>query len=439
MIRKRSLRFSILPFLVFLFFFQTAGTGTPLAIAKRTPPPAGQGKAASSEAASGQINAKAAFLAEVSTGTLLLEQSPDEIIEPASFTKVLTLYLVFEALKQGVIHLTDEAWVSETAWRTGGSKMFVSVGSKVPLEELIKGIAVVSGNDACVAVAEHLQGSTEGFVDAMNRKAAELGMKNSHFLNPHGLPAEGQVTTARDMATLAVAYLQRFPEALRFHSMQEFTYNNITQHNRNRLLFKDAAVDGLKTGFVSAAGYHLTATSQREGMRLVAVVMGAATPGIREREAMRLLNYGFRHYTMVQPFPAGQPLATIKVWKGVKDSLSLFPAEAATFLIPQAQKNSLRWEVSAPTEVTAPVEATQPLGEVIFYVGGEPKKTVALNGREDVAQAGLAKRAWQTVVRVDKINWRWVGGITGGIVLVLALFFFVARRRSSSRKFKSFS
>jgi D-alanyl-D-alanine carboxypeptidase (penicillin-binding protein 5/6) len=221
--------------------------------------------------------------------------------------------------------------------------------------------------------------------------------------------------------------------------MQEFTYNNITQHNRNRLLFKDATVDGLKTGFVSAAGYHLTATSQREGMRLVAVVMGAATPGVREREAMRLLNYGFRHYAMVQPFPDGQPLATVKVWKGVKDSLSLFPAEAATFLIAQAQKNSLRWEVSAPTEVTAPVEATQPLGEVIFYIGGEPKKKVALNSREDVAQAGLAKRAWQTVVRVDKINWRWVGGITGGIVLVPALFFFVARRRSSSRKFKSFS
>lgn len=175
-----------------------------------------------------------------------------------------------------------------------------------------------------MAAAEHLSGSVDAFVDAMNRKARELGMNNTHFLNPHGLPADGQVTTARDMALLDSSYLKRFPDALRFHSMREYTYNNITQYNRNRLLLKDSTVDGLKTGFVTASGYHLAATARRDGMRLLAVVMGASTPAIREREALKLLNFGFRYYSLVQPFPEGQPLATVKVWKGVKDEVGLF-------------------------------------------------------------------------------------------------------------------
>jgi serine-type D-Ala-D-Ala carboxypeptidase (penicillin-binding protein 5/6) len=438
MLRGRLFHFSILPLAAFLFFCQIAGIGVRSAMAKKAKPAVAQPKAAGSDNAPGQISTKSAVLEEVSTGTILFEQNGDEIIEPASFTKVLTLYLTFEALQQGLVHLNDEVLVSETAWRTGGSKMFVGVGSRVPLEELIKGVAVVSGNDACVAVAEHLHGSVDAFVDAMNRKASELGMKNSHFLNPHGLPADGQITTARDMATLATAYLQRFPEALRFHSMQEYSYNNISQHNRNRLLFKDPSVDGLKTGFVAAAGYHLTATAQRDGMRLLAVVMGAATPPIREREALKLLNFGFRHYAMVQPFPLGQPLATVKVWKGVKDSLGLYPTEAASFLIPQTQKNALRWEVSAQTEVTAPVQARQPLGEVVFYVSGEPKKSVTLASREDVARAGWFKVVWQSVVRVDRIDWRWLVGIAGGIVLVVGLFLLIANRGVSSKRFKPF-
>jgi D-alanyl-D-alanine carboxypeptidase (penicillin-binding protein 5/6) len=386
------------------------------------------------EATPGQVNARSAVLVEASTGTVLFEQNADEPIEPASFTKVLTLYLVFDALRQGIIHLNDEVYINETAWRTGGSKMFIGVGTKVPLEELIKGITVVSGNDACIAVAEHVSGSVDAFVDAMNKQAEALGMTKSRFLNPDGLPAQGQVTTARDMATLDSAYLQRFPEAIRYHSIQEFTFNNITQRNRNRLLFKDPSVDGLKTGFVGAAGYHLAATAKREDMRLLAVVMGASTPGIREREAAKLLNFGFRYYALVQPFPENQPVATIQVWKGLRDSLALFPDQTASYLISQAQKKSLRWEVHAPKEITAPIKSEQAVGEMVFFVDDQPKKTVNLVSREDIGRAGWAKRAWQTVLQIQKINWRWVGGIAGGIVLIVTLVVFISNRRSSMRR-----
>lgn len=400
-----------------------------------TSKPGQEPKTASGEPSPGQINARAALLVEVSTGTVLFEQNADDAIEPASFTKILSLYLVFEQLQAGRLHLNDEIWISEAAWRTGGSKMFVGIGTKVPLEELLKGIAVVSGNDACVAAAEHLAGSTDTFVDNMNAKAKELGMNRSRFMNPHGLPADGQITTARDMALLDAAYLRRFPESLRFHSMHDYTYNNITQYNRNHLILKDAAIDGLKTGFVGAAGYHLSATSQKDGMRLLAVVMGAASPRIREQEALKLLNFGFRYYTLVQPFPKGQPLATAKVWKGEVDEAGLFAQDAPAFLISQAQKNQLRWEVHAPKEITAPLPAGQTLGEVVFYVSDQPRRTVALVNNDELKPGGWFKRTWQTLLFVHSFDWRWVAGISGGILLAVVLFFVVTGARGRSRRF----
>ncbi len=401
---------------------------------KGAPADKSQGKGAASESSPGEVNAKAAILMEVSTGTILYEQNADELIEPASFTKVLSLYLIFEALQRGNIQMKDEVYISDLAWRTKGSKMFVGVGTRVPLEELLKGIAVVSGNDGCVAAAEHLSGSVEAFVDNMNRKAKQLGMDRSRFLNPHGLPAEGQITTARDMATLGAAYIRQFPQALGYHSMKEYTYNNITQHNRNHLLNKDPTVDGLKTGFVAAAGYHLAGTAQREGMRLLAVVMGAETPRIREREAMKLLNFGFRYYTMVHPFPEGQPVTTIQIWKGEKDEIGLYPTEMAAFIIPRAQKNQLRWEVRTTKDVVAPIKINEALGEVVFYVSDQPKRTVALVSQEDVNQAGWFKRTWQTLLQIHKLDWRWFAGITGGIALVLIVAFLLANRRQGFRR-----
>lgn len=387
-----------------------------------------------------EVNAEAAVLMEVSTGTILFEHNADKIIEPASFTKVLTLYLIFENLEKGVIHLNDDVFVSERAWRTGGSKMFVGVGSKVPLEELIKGIAVVSGNDACLAVAEQLYGSEESFVSAMNQKAAELGMSHSEFRNPHGLPDAKQLTTARDMAILDGAYLKRFPNSLKYHAMREYTYNGITQYNRNRLLLKDATVDGLKTGYVAAAGYHLSATAERDGMRLLAVVMGAKTPGIREREALNLLNYGFRNFALIQPFPKDKPVATVKVWKGMENSLNLYPSEEAALLVSQRDKNAIRWEIDAPTEVNAPIAAQQALGKIVFFVSDQAKKTVPLVSEKDIAQAGLFKRLWHSVagIRLPDVSWQWLSAISGGIFVLALLVILVMNRRSTkrSRNFK---
>jgi serine-type D-Ala-D-Ala carboxypeptidase (penicillin-binding protein 5/6) len=390
-----------------------------------------KGTGSATEISPGQINARSAILMEVSTGTVLFEQNADEPIEPASFTKIATLYLVFEGLKQGKIHMNDEVYISEAAWRTGGSKMFVGLHTKVPLEELVKGIAVVSGNDACVAAAEHLSGSVDTFMDALNRKAKELGMARTRFLNPHGLPADGQITTARDMATLDLAYLRNFPDALRYHSMREYTYNDIPQYNRNHLLLKDPTVDGLKTGYVAASGYHLSATAQRDSMRLIAIVMGAAAPAVREREALKLLNYGFRYFALVQPFPEGQSIAKAKVWKGEKDELELYPKEKAAFLIPQSQKSLLRWDIKAPADVTAPISVGQELGELTFLVSGEPKRTVPLVSREDVPPGGLFKRIWHTLITTFTIDWRWFSGITGAIAILFIGGMIIAGRRPS--------
>jgi D-alanyl-D-alanine carboxypeptidase (penicillin-binding protein 5/6) len=228
------------------------------------------------------------------SGSVLYEQNPDDLIAPASITKILTLYLVFEAIKQGEVRLSDEVEVSRLAASASGSRMGLRAGTRVSLEELIKGIAVVSGNDACVAAAEHISGSVGRFVNRMNVKARELGMTRSHFMTPNGLPAAGQLTTARDIAKLSVAYLHRFPESLNIHSMQSYAYGRHCHHNANRLLGKCPGVDGLKTGFVCASGYNISATGKRNGVRILAVVMGARSAGVRCSEAEKLLEAGFR-------------------------------------------------------------------------------------------------------------------------------------------------
>ena len=241
-----------------------------------------------------KLAAHSAILMDMTTGRVLFTQNPNTPIQPASITKVLTLYLADEAIRDGRVRPGDPVKISRKAERTRGSKMFVEAGSEILLEELLKGVAVVSANDASVAVAEHIGGSVEKFVARMNRTARALGMKQSVFKNPNGLPAKGQVTTAKDMLILACEYLQRFPEALDIHSQQYFTYRDITQHNRNVLLARYPNADGLKTGWVRKAGYHIVATAKRGETRLIAVVMGAKTPAIRARETEKLLDEGFR-------------------------------------------------------------------------------------------------------------------------------------------------
>jgi D-alanyl-D-alanine carboxypeptidase len=241
-----------------------------------------------------KLKAKSAILINDNNGTILYAKNPDRPMQPASLTKILSLYLVNEAIIEGRIHPADKVKISANAQITGGSSMYLVDETEVPLDDLIKGMAVVSANDASIAVAEHLGGSINDFVSMMNAKAKALNMKRSHFVNPNGLPAKGQVTTARDILKLSRAYIRDFPEALQIHSMQEYTFANITQRNSNTLLTQCEDVDGLKTGFVRAAGFHLVATAKRGETRLIAVVMGEKNPRIRTQDTTRLLEQGFR-------------------------------------------------------------------------------------------------------------------------------------------------
>jgi serine-type D-Ala-D-Ala carboxypeptidase (penicillin-binding protein 5/6) len=241
-----------------------------------------------------KLTVRSAILMDMTAGRILYTHNADDPLPPASITKLLSLYLVDEAIREGRVHPTDPVKISRNAGRTGGSKMFIQAGSEIPLGELLKGIAVVSANDASVAVAEYIGGNVERFVEQMNLKARELGMSQSCFKNPNGLPARGQYTTARDMMILSCDYLRRFPECLDLHSQRYYTYRDITQRNRNSLLGQYPDVDGLKTGWIVKSGYHLVATAKRGNTRLIAVVMGAKTPSIRARETERLLDEGFR-------------------------------------------------------------------------------------------------------------------------------------------------
>lgn len=236
---------------------------------------------------------QSAIVMNAATGEILFQKDADRPLQPASVTKILSLYLIYEAIGEGRARFQEPVKISKKAWRTGGTRMFVDPGSEVRLDELIKGMSVVSANDASVALAEYIEGSEDAFVRKMNRKALLLGMTHSTFKNAHGLPAKGQRTTARDMARLSRDYIQRFPQSLQIHAMQFYTYHNITQHNRNLLLRRYPGTDGLKTGYVHAAGYHIIATARRGDTRLIALVMGARTPAIRLRETAKLLDQGF--------------------------------------------------------------------------------------------------------------------------------------------------
>lgn len=241
-----------------------------------------------------KIKAQSAVLKNLNTGEILLSKNADRGIPPASITKVLTLYLVFEAIEEGKADPDDRVMISRKASRMKGSRMYVGEGEEVSLDDLIKGTAIVSGNDAAIAIAEYVDGDVDAFVRRMNRKARALGMTRSHFRNPNGLPARGQVTTARDVLKLSESYLDRFPQSLEIHSMTSYTFQDVTQQNSNHLLEMCPDVDGLKTGFTRKSGYHIVVTAQRNGMRLMAVVMGAKSSSVRDREARRLIEEGFR-------------------------------------------------------------------------------------------------------------------------------------------------
>jgi D-alanyl-D-alanine carboxypeptidase (penicillin-binding protein 5/6) len=385
------------------------------------------------------VHAKSAVLMEAASGQMLVSQNQDEKIGPASFVKVLTLYVVYDMLKNGKVKLTDEVYVSKKAWEESGrdgSTMFLKLGSKVPLEELIKGIAIVSGNDACVAVAEHISGSVEMFVKVMNETAQKLGMTNSHFDSPHGWPSAQQYTTTYDMAILARRYISDFPEALKLHSTLEYTYAGILQYNRNRLLRKDSSVDGLKTGWFAEAGYHLLATAKRDERRLIAVVMGAKSPSVREEEVLKLLNYGYRNFAFESLFARGQILDELPVWKGTSNRLPIVPGEEGMIVVPADQKNKLVKEKILPEYVVAPVEKNQVIGQYTVKVGANVIRSIPLVAQTDVPQAGFIKIALDSVLyffgRVKVLTYILLGMVI--IVLaVIAMNFLARTRRHKSR------
>jgi D-alanyl-D-alanine carboxypeptidase (penicillin-binding protein 5/6) len=351
-----------------------------------------------------EVNALGAVLLDAKSGEFIYEQNPMERISPASLVKILTLFLVFDAVKSDQVRLDDNVLISKKAWRTRGSKMFIKVGDYVPLAELVKGIAVVSGNDACVAVAEFLQGSEQAFVKKMNEKLNDIGIGNTRIQTVHGLPASDQYTTASDVALLARAYIRTHPEALQYHKLNEFTSEGVTQSNRNRLLWRDPSVDGLKTGYISEAGYHLIATAQRDDQRLISVILGAPNPRVREREALRLLNYGFRNYASVPLFEKGQVLLKLPIWKGEVEKVGLIAAKSGVITVPRSLRRYVSWRSETPENLLAPVQKGERLGKALITAKDEVLKSIALIADREVPQGSLLKRMVHTLAIQSKEN-----------------------------------
>jgi len=339
------------------------------------------------------VSAKAAVLMDAYSGQILYEKNAQERLDPASLTKIMTVYLAFDALQNGTAKLTDEVEISEAAWRLGGSSMFLDIGDKVTLEQLLKGITVASGNDATVAVAEKLSGTVEAFVAAMNEQAAALGLPDTHFVNPHGLTAPEHYMSAADTAKLARTHLLKHPEAIAFHSQKEFQYNiENVQQNRNRLLWTYPGCDGLKTGQTEKAGYCLVATAKREEMRLIAVIMGADSIATREAEATNLLNYGFSNYTSVFLQDKSQPLQSLRIWRGAKTILPVGVAESVYQTVDKADQGNVTTEMILDKKVFAPVAAGQKVGELIIKVNGQAVRQVDIVALEAVERGGFFRR-----------------------------------------------
>lgn len=344
-----------------------------------------------------QIAAKSYILMDATSGEIIVEENAREQLPPASLTKMMTAYIVEYEMAQGNVSPSDDVLISVKAWRTGGSKMFIKEGNRVSLEDLLKGIIIQSGNDASVAVAEHIAGSEGAFADIMNQHAQILGMNDSHFVNATGLPSKEHYSSAYDLALLARAIIQDFPEQYSIYSEKYFTYNNIRQPNRNRLLWRDKSVDGLKTGHTDAAGYCMVTSAVRDDMRLISVVMGTSSEEARARETQKLLNYGFRYYETHELYKAGQVLLDSKVWAGQSDLLNLGVAKDVVVTIPRGQKGKLEASLDVDSIIKAPVNTGQEFGRVKVMLEGEVVVDEALIALQPIEEAGFFKRIWDLI------------------------------------------
>jgi D-alanyl-D-alanine carboxypeptidase (penicillin-binding protein 5/6) len=364
------------------------------ALAQRPPTPTPAPPKGLPMPAAPTLGANSYILLDFNSGHVLVESNPDMRVEPASITKVMTSYVVFTELAGGNIKLDDLVNVSETAWRTGGSRMFIEPLMEVTVEQLLMGMVIQSGNDASVALAEHLAGSEDAFAGLMNHYAQQMGMTNSNFMNATGLPHEDHYTTARDVALLSVALIADFPGYYRWYSEKEYSFNNIRQHNRNNLLWRDPAVDGLKTGHTQAAGYCLAASAKRDGMRLVSVVLGSNSESSRVSESQTLLNYGFRFYETVQLYKAGQELAQGKVWKGEGEQIRLGIENELFVTIPRGRYDDLDAQVEMLPELIAPIAEGTEVGQIFIRLEDKEITSRALIALESINEAGFFGRTW---------------------------------------------
>ncbi len=351
------------------------------------------------------VNAKAYILMDHDSGKVITAGNRDERLAPASLTKIMTSYAVFHELRQGNIAMNDMVTISEKAWRTGGSKMFIEVGDKISVQDLLNGMVISSGNDASVALAEHIGGAEETFAQLMNQYAEILRMKNSNFMNSTGMPAENHYTSAADMAILSQALIREFPEYYPIYAEKEFTFGKelnsgkpIKQLNRNKLLWRDESVDGLKTGHTEAAGYCLVASAAREDMRLISVVLGTSGTEARAQETQKLLNFGFRFYETRTVATADQSLASPTVWKGDKDKVNAGVEKPVTITIGRNQFKDLQTNVLLDQETfEAPIPQGTPLGTLVYSLDGKPVVKVPLIALEEVPQGGLVKQLKDSV------------------------------------------
>ena len=338
------------------------------------------------------------LLIDLDSDMVLAAKDSDQRLEPASLTKIMTAYVVFHELQSGSVKLGDEVLVSEKAWKAPGSRMFIEVNKRVTVEDLLKGMIIQSGNDASIALAEHVAGSEEAFANLMNDYARRLGMDNTHFVNATGLPDPDHYTTPHDIVRVTEATIREFPEFYKLYSVKEFTFNDIRQHNRNNLLWRDDSVDGVKTGHTENAGFCLVASAKRENMRLVSVVMGTASEKARLSESQSLLNYGFRFFETHRLYGAKDNLTRTRVWMGEDEQVSLGLAKDLFVTIPRRQYDKLNARTEIQPLIEAPLAKGQKVGDVIVELDGQEVLRRPLVALADVAEGGLWRKAVDSVL-----------------------------------------
>lgn len=358
------------------------------ALAQTVPPPA--------------LAAKAWALVDHATAQVLAEKDADARIEPASLTKLMTAYITFSKLKEGTLKPDQVVPVSTKAWRMEGSRMFIEPNKPVSVDELIRGVIVQSGNDACVALAETIAGSEEAFAALMNREAQRLGMTNTHFTNSTGLPDPQLYTSARDLALLASAIIRDFPEYYSLYSLKEYTYNDIKQPNRNRLLYMDPSVDGMKTGHTSSAGYCLVSTARRGERRLISVVLGAASDTVRAQESLKLLNFGYQFFETVKLYSADEALSKFRVWKGKLNELPVGFLNDFALTVPKEAANKIQVSLESRQPLVAPLQRGQEVGTLTVAIDGKPLGQYPVVALQDAEVAGFFGRLWDAIVMFFK-------------------------------------